>query len=202
MVLHTIGSASDSGGSASANSRRGARVTDAWHRPRAAAGGLRDWYAICVESGVCGRSAHCPNDKMRRLTLSSFLSALAVLAICADPGNIRKPPVILPPTWWARRTLDRVPGELPASMSRVFRSHHRRAASLRSFAFSAILWRGRFRSTAARHSGGHVAVVDTDQTCPSGPTMSIVADGARAGHIAVVSRRFQSWRRKPPGIRE
>ena len=27
---------------------------------------------------------------MRQLTLSSFLSALAVLAICADPGNIRK----------------------------------------------------------------------------------------------------------------
>jgi len=52
MLLHTIGSASDSGGSASANCHRGARATDAWHRPRAGAGGrLRDWYAICVESG-------------------------------------------------------------------------------------------------------------------------------------------------------
>jgi hypothetical protein len=66
MLLHTIGSASDSGGSASANSRRGARATDAWHRHRAAAGGrLRDWYAICVESGT---QPFADSEPLRRIS--------------------------------------------------------------------------------------------------------------------------------------
>ena len=77
MLLHAIGSASDSGGwqvpTLAAQQARGPR--DAWHRHRAAAGGqLRDWYAICGTQpfadsetlqrigrlkSVCGWSTHC-----------------------------------------------------------------------------------------------------------------------------------------------
>ena len=52
MLLHTIGR-QVTAAVRQVPTPAAARATDAWHRHRAAAGArLRDWYAICVESGT------------------------------------------------------------------------------------------------------------------------------------------------------